>query len=351
MNMNQRIVRHRRNLIPFANGLLILLLLATGTSQCAASIWYVNNQVGQDTNKGLTQNVGPEGVGPFRTIQHALNRASTADTIVIANTGIPYNEFLSLAGPQNSGLAGLPFRIIGNGAILSGIVTTPARDWELVSSDLFRFRPESGAHQQLYLGKRPAKFHPMVDQDLKDLPPRGWTLQGGYIYFKSDPGMLPDAYALGHSAHQTGITLYAVKFVAIENLVVQGFYLDGVNAHDNVKSSQLVGVTSRGNGRSGVSVGGCSELSLNSCLLGDNLHHQLRTESVAQVELAGCSLLENSLGPTIDRQGGEITESASVEQPAIPQGGDVNADQAVEPAESPAPSDAPTIDNDDPFAG
>lgn len=325
--------------VPFQLLLVLSILFLGSTSVLQASIWHVNNQIGQDTNDGQTKDAGPQGVGPFRTIQHALNVATTADTIVIANTGLPYKECLSLGGPDNSGFPGAPFRIVGNGAILSGTILTPPRDWENVDVDVFRFRPENGAFQQLYLSQRPASYVDVDGDDYSNMPARSWTLKNGKIYFKTDPGMLPDAYALSHSLRQTGITLYAVNYVAIENLKVQGFYLDGVSAPDNVKNSQLVGVTSRGNGRCGVRVGGACQLSLNSCLLGDNHHTQLRTESVAKVELAGCSLLENSHGPVVERLGGVISESAGVAQPAIP---------AQRPADNVAPA---AQDNDDPFAG
>lgn len=321
--------------------ILVAVLHLVAVQPALATVWYVNNQVGQDTNNGLARRLGVEGIGPFRTIQFALKTASTADTIVVENTGMPYQESLSLAGPTNSGFPSLPFRIIGNGAVLSGTISTPARDWEHVSGDIFRFRPESGAFQQLYLKQRPVPYVDGGVDELDAAQPLSWTLIQGQIYFKADKGMLPDAYSLQHAYHQTGITLYAVSYVAIENLVVQGFYLDGINAHDNVKNSQLVGVTARGNGRSGVSVGGCSELSINSSLLGDNHWNQLRTESVATVDLVGCSVLENSLGPAIDNQGKALTESAGVTEPAS---------APSTPAET-TPAEASPADADDPFAG
>ena len=49
-----------------------------------------------------------------------------------------------------------------------------------------------------------------------------------------------------------GITLYKVRDVAIGDLTVQGFQLDGINAFDGAFDIQLSGVTCRGNGRSGI---------------------------------------------------------------------------------------------------
>ncbi|MEX0713437.1 MAG: hypothetical protein WD278_13865 [Pirellulales bacterium] len=48
---------------------------------------------------------------------------------------------------------------------------------------------------------------------------------------------------------QTGITLYHMHDVAVVDLIVQGFQLDGINAHDGVRSCYLSGITCRGNGR------------------------------------------------------------------------------------------------------
>jgi len=290
------------------------------------SVWYVDNEVGQDSNSGLTATLGTSASGPFRTIQRALNAANIGDTIVLAKTSSPYRESLSFAGGKNSGLASLPFRLIGNGSTLSGTMLTPARKWELVEKNLFKFRPNHGAFQMLYLKDRPAKFQTLDFESLSQLQPRSWTLIKGNIYFRTDDNLLPDAYALSHAYLQTGITLYGVKNVSIENLVIQGFWLDGVNAHDNVRNTQLIGVTSRGNGRSGVSVGGCSHLDINSCLLGDNQKTQLRTESVAKVRLIGSSLLDNATGPMIQKEGGTITEVAAVDNNSVPANVETKAD-------------------------
>lgn len=72
-------------------------------------------------------------------------------------------------------------------------------------------------------------------------------------------------------ASQTvGITLYQVLNVEIQDLVVQGYQLDGVNAHDSAFNVKLVGLTCRGNGRSGISIGGALRVELEACLVGNN---------------------------------------------------------------------------------
>jgi hypothetical protein len=45
-------------------------------------------------------------------------------------------------------------------------------------------------------------------------------LRDGYIYFRAETGKLPADYALPYTALVTGVTLYHVRHVRIENLVL-----------------------------------------------------------------------------------------------------------------------------------
>ena len=99
---------------------------------------------------------------------------------------------------------------------------------------------------------------------------------------------------LGHELDRAGRCL--------RELVVQGFYLDGVNAHDGVRQTSLVGLTCRGNGRSGISIGGASQVSLQACLAGDNGAAQVRGESWSTTHIINCNLLDKS-APAIVRDG------------------------------------------------
>jgi hypothetical protein len=105
-----------------------------------------------------------------------------------------------------------------------------------------------------------------------------------------------------------------VHDVIVSDLIVQGFQLDGVNAHEGVRNGSLVGVICRGNGRSGITVAGTSQLEIESCVSGDNGTSQLLTEGLAHAHLAGTQLLDNS-APAIVRNGGEVT---TAEAPAEP---------------------------------
>lgn len=292
---------------------LLMLWLGGGIQTVHGDIWYVDNENGQDTNSGRTEVIGPLAAGPFRTIGRALEVANMGDSIVLARNSSPYREGITFSGARNSGFEGQPFRLIGNGAVLSGTQQILPRQWTLVSDGIYECRPADGAFQQLYLGDRPAAFQAVSQDKLGDLAPLAWTLLDGRLYFRTEENQLPDAYELHYAAGQTGVTLYLVRHVSIENLTVQGFWQDGVNAHDNVREAKLVGVTVRGNGRSGISAGGSSRLDVVSSLVGDNWQHQVRAESVARVRLLGSNVLPNGTGQAqVQEDAGQILEEIPV---------------------------------------
>lgn len=327
------------------SGLLPLLLLgALGGSLtlpstvAQADIWYVDNENGQDTNSGRTETVGPLAAGPFRTISRALATAHQGDTIVLAKNETPYRETITLAGRRNSGFDGQPFRIIGNGATLSGTQEILPEQWRFVQDSIYECRPADAAYQQVYLGARPATFQALSRDRLSELQPLAWTLIDGRLYFRTDNDNLPSAYDLHYANLQTGVTLYHVSGVSIENLIVQGFWQDGINAHDNVRQSKLIGVTARGNGRSGVSAGGSSHLDVVSSLVGDNHWHQVRAEGVAELRLLGSNVLENGQSDAqLQQDQGRISEEIPVVNTPI---NDRIPARSIRQAAPPAPTPA-----------
>jgi len=104
---------------------------------------YVNNLAGDDTFTGHK----PHGVaradrsGPVRSIDKALRLAQQGDRIVVANSGAPYRESVSLVGSRRSGYSFKPFVIEGSGSILDGSAAVPPGSWENYEGPVFRFRP------------------------------------------------------------------------------------------------------------------------------------------------------------------------------------------------------------------
>lgn len=267
---------------------------------------FVANLGGDDRFEG-THELPQPGVGPVQTIARALALAAPGDRIVLARTGQPYHEGVSLSAAHHSGLARLPLVIDGRGAVLDGSRPVPRGAWRPHLAAVFSFQPPRKSAAQLFLQRRPLVRRPVVSAEgrLPELAPLEWCLHEGAIYFHVPDGLLPENMELSYAALPVGITLYHVHDVLITDLTVQGFQLDGINAHDGVRDCRLAGVTLRGNGRSGLTVAGSSKLQVEACLIGDNGTAQVRTEGLALASIAGSHLLDNT-APAVVRRGGRL---------------------------------------------
>jgi hypothetical protein len=283
-------------------------LAGVGAGELLAAEWYVNNRFGDDRWDGRSASAGGGTSGPCRTIRRALSLAGPGDRVNVANTGEPYRECLTLQAARHSGLPDRPFQLVGNGAILDGSAEVPVDAWEHATRDVYRFQPPRMAHQMLYLDGRPANRRP-TDQQTSTLPslePLEWCLFDRHLYFRCEPGKVPRQYVLRYTAEQAGITLYEVRHVTVMDLIVQGFQLDGINAHDGVFDGNLIGITARGNGRCGISVGGASRVKIISCVVGDNGVAQVRTEGFCETRIISSNLLENT-APALLQDGGRVS--------------------------------------------
>ena len=268
---------------------IAVMLLVTATSSLAATI-YVDNQVGHDAANGRAAEPDAE-AGPVRTLAAALALATKGDRIVLAKTPQPYREEISLSWPQHSGYPDRPFVIDGNGAVLDGTVVAMPEAWKHIDGNVFAMRPRRLAYQQLFRAGEPLKQVPLLSKyEVASLQPLEWALYDGRIYFRTEGNATPLEYELRHAGLQTGITLYDVRHVRIVNLVVQGFQQDGINAHELVRDCQLIDVDSRANGRAGLSVGGVSRVSAVRSNFYANGRIQVRTEGLAELELEGCDV-------------------------------------------------------------
>ncbi|HYW78816.1 MAG TPA: hypothetical protein VE890_04530, partial [Thermoguttaceae bacterium] len=168
-----------------------------------------------------------------------------------------------------------------------------------------RFRPPHGGHQQLFLNDRPADrvaAGPMAGGPPK-LEPLQWCFFEGEIYFCVEPNKLPEDYHPSYADKQTGITLFHVRRVGIVDLTVQGFRLDGISAYNSARDVYLGGVICRGNGRSGITVGGASQVEIDAALLGNNGAAQLLTLPMSQTSVRNSELFSNTAPAWVDRGG------------------------------------------------
>jgi len=293
----------------------VLVWLALPSGAGARDI-YVDNVAGDDRFDGTAPVSQGARIGPCRTLTHALELASNGDRVVLAATGQPYRESITLQAGRHSGLGEHPFEIVGNGAVLDGLAPVPEGDWKHAGDEVYRFSPSRMSFQLLYLDGRPAMRVPVSpgELELPSLKPRQWCLFQRDLYFRPDAGRTPGSYRLQYCALPVGITLYEVRSVVIRDLIVQGFQLDGINAHDGVFDALLQRLTCRGNGRSGISVGGASRVQIAECLIGGNGEVQLRTEGYSHTRLVSCRLLEDTAPPQKSEDASVVTRV----QPAVP---------------------------------
>lgn len=269
---------------------------------------YVNNVIGNDSLSGRQERPN-EREGPVRTICRVLRLAQPGDHIHLAKTDRPYREQVSISGPRLRGTAYRPFIISGNGAVLDGTVIAEAGAWQHEQGDVFSLRPRRLTFQQIFRGNTPAKRVRLASYtDLEEqLQPLEWALVSDRMLFRVAPGQLPSSYRLRHAGLQTGITLYNTEHVRIENLVVQGYQQDGINAHEMVRLCELDGVECRANGRSGVSVGGVSRVLIQNSNLYDNGVAQLRLEGQARVRLDNSDVAASPDAPAYEILSGQLT--------------------------------------------
>ena len=292
-----------------ASFILTSILGNAVSNQSMARDLFVSNDRGSDSHSGLSATSVGGKQGPVRTIGKALQVAKRGDSIHIANTGVPYQESISIQNGRNSGVLGKSFRIIGNGATLDGRKKISYDQWTAVGNQIFEFKPPRTSFFILYIDDRPATQVdvPAGADKLPPLQELHWCLFKRKVYFKPANDRLPSAFDVSYTHAQVGITLFNCQHVVIENLIVQGFQLDGINVHDNVFNAQLLQIKSRGNGRSGINVGGASRVQIEACLLGNNGAAQLRTEGHSVTTLKNNDLIDtNPLAPAVVSDGGKI---------------------------------------------
>jgi hypothetical protein len=276
------------HLNPLHRTLLIVLVVvsvhvASGTTR-AATI-YVNNRTGSDAYNGIRDEAINEKTGPVKSIRRALKLAGPSDVISLANTGVPYYEAISLVGSKHSGPVQQPFTILGNGATLSGAMAVPETAWQQVGNDLWRLNPYRKGHYQLILdGKAVPELKRAASETwtkVPEVPVGSWCAFKGAIYYHAERQVEPESMRFGIARHSCGITFYGVNNVVVDNLTVQHFRIDGINANDHAKDVVLREVTLIENGRAGLTVSGTSLVALLECRIERNREHSILLKEAA----------------------------------------------------------------------
>ncbi|NOX56933.1 MAG: right-handed parallel beta-helix repeat-containing protein [Planctomycetes bacterium] len=278
----------------------IVSVLATARPTVGATI-YVDNRMGSDSFDGSSSTVAPGQMGPVRTIRQALKLARPGDTVVLANHGVPYYESVQLVGSRHSGMGlatgrqpdrdcppdVIPFRLEGNGAIISGARPVPPGAWQRVGEDLWRFIPWRKGHYLLLKEGKPVPEETRLREPatLSALPAGRWCVWKGAIYYRAQPLELPSERRFEYAADGVGLTLYNVRFVHISNVTFRHFRLDGINAHDLCRCVVLENVTCEENGRAGLCVAGSSRVQVRNSRLVNNRKHSLLVTERAEAAL------------------------------------------------------------------
>jgi hypothetical protein len=274
--------------------LTVAVILLNVVSSADAAVFYVNNRTGADRNDGVVETPLTVLTGPVKSISRALHLASFGDTIIVANTGVPYYDHLTLQGEKHSGNPFRPFRIIGNGATLTGAMVVPQRAWREADRDVWMLIPFRKGHFQLVRdGKALVEVRPAADEkwtSVPDLQVNEWCVWHSAIYYKSERLVEPWTLNMSIARRSCGITVFAAHDIIISDLTIQHYRLDGVNLHDLALDVQLRKLTLRENGRAGFAIGGSSTALVSGSDVERNRDHSVLIQEAAAVAIDDCIL-------------------------------------------------------------
>lgn len=222
--------------------ILCLLLVPSATS---AATYYVNNKVGDDLNTGTTADA------PLATIAHAVSLCKTSDTLVLANTGVPYYESLKLG--RLGGTPQQPLVIEGNGAVLSGLeIIEPAR-WQKMADGLYLLPVDVQPYGNPFLVNRGQRLNSAESVESLAAEEHFWDRESG-VYFRCAPGKTLESYELAATLNVSGLITTSASYIVCRNLICEHFSNDGFNMHGDCRGIYLENVVARHNGDDGISI-------------------------------------------------------------------------------------------------
>ncbi len=254
---------------------LIGCLLVVGSASAAEV--FVDNLEGRDAFDGTLPVEGDGNTGPVRSLARAVQIATFGDVIVLKNAGLPYYDSLSLTGRRHSGTAYRPFKIVGNGATLSGLRSVPREGWVKEGPRLWKLTAtRKGFYQLLRNGQSlPETLPEGSNNPLLTLAPGHWVSWRGSLYFQQDGVDPPTEQLFAWTADQTGISLHDVSNVLISNLTLQHFRFDGLHAQGICDHIELDNVTAVENGRAGIASSGGAKIDIFGGTFARNGRHQI----------------------------------------------------------------------------
>ncbi len=276
-------------------------LLFLTSLRAEAKVIYVDNVSGADRADGLSERPTNDISGPVHSIRRAMQIVLPGDILNIANTGVPYFESISITGKRLSGTLDQPLRIVGNGAILSGARAIPDGGWQKAGDDLWKVTPYRKGHYVLICeGKELTEARPETGTQWRELPPLEvdqWCSFKGQIYYRSAEREEPLDKPFGIAVEECGISIYGAQEVAIEDLTIQHFRLDGVSVPNLAKKIELRNVKLIQNGRAGLRVGGTAVVTMRAGTIEKNGRHSVLLQGLGTAEVVESNL---DVGPTLE---------------------------------------------------
>jgi hypothetical protein len=239
---------------------LSIVLIAPPAS---AKVVYVDNRIGDDVNDGTTATLSGIRSGPVRSLRRAALLLGPGDVLEIANTGDPYYGTLRLIGRRCSGVPSQPLVVNGNGATIDGTDAVPSDAWVSLGGDLWRLEPPRKGWFQLVRGDSVVPEVRANDDAPTPTPPAGrWAAWRGAIYYRGLPDEIPGNGPYRVASREAGVFLYGVRNVVVRDLRLRYHHLDGISAHDQAYDVELLNLMSESNARSGIFVGGSSDITV-----------------------------------------------------------------------------------------
>lgn len=218
-------------------------MIAVCVHCASAAEWHVNNVAGSDANDGATAATA------FATIRKAVASCAASDTLVLANTGVPYHESIVL--DRLGGTPAKPFTIEGNGAVICGFAPLPVEQWQQKDDGVwFHPRPRPGGHPYLRLnGKRVALL-----RKAENLKPGQYAWMPEGIFFRPEADKAPADYNIDGTMLSSGLIVYSASYIECRNLIAEGFANDGFNIHGECQGIVCRNIEGRLNGDDGFSI-------------------------------------------------------------------------------------------------
>jgi hypothetical protein len=133
---------------------------------------------------------------------------------------------------------------------------------------------------------------------LPELEVESWCVWRGYVYFRTDgkkSPMFADDYNLSYSNLRSGISIIQAANIKVRDLTIQGYQIDGVSAVNGAMHIILDNVICRLNGRSGLAIGGASNVAAGYSQFTDNCTTQVLLLQYARYIFHECNIPQNGI--------------------------------------------------------